>query len=111
MVDLFIYLFIVCNKTIDIGFVVDFSSTTSTNRKEELIKEFVITTGLSIDIHASGSHFAYIPYSTWPGDYSDYQWFNNTRIANLPYYNKTALLAHLNDVVKRDPDTAFDRGM
>ena len=57
----------------------------------------------------SGSHFAYIPYSTWPGDYSEDQWFNTSRISNLPSYNKTMLKSHLVDVVKKDPDTAFER--
>ena len=103
--------FPVCNKTVDVGFIVDFSSTVSDIHKEDSIKDFIISTATSLDVYSQGSHIAYIPYSTWPGDYTDYQWFNNTRVSSMGEYNKTELLLHLKDVVQRDPDTAFDRGL
>ena len=99
-----------CNSTVDLGFVVDFSSTITDVRKEHLLKEFVIATAMSLYMYAEGSHFSYIPYSTWPGDYTDNQWFNNSKVAGMETYNRTLLTAYLDDVVQRDPDTGFERG-
>ena len=43
-----------CNKTVDIGFVVGFSSSQPDIHKEEAIKEFVIESALSLNIFAKG---------------------------------------------------------
>ena len=88
------------------GFVIDFSE----QSKEKAIRDFVIDVAMNFDISRSVTHFSYIPYSIWPGEYNDLQWLNNSAVANMTSGNKTALRLYLNEVVRKDPDTGFEKG-
>ena len=60
----------------------------------------------AFDLTTSGSHFSYVPYSTFPGDYSLNQWFNNSVVRDMPPGNKTAQKEYLESVVVPAPVVA-----
>ena len=97
---------VLCSKVIDLGFVVDFSFSIDTE-----IREVISQIALSFNIAGNETHFAYIPYSSFPGDYSALQWFNNSVVKSIQPQDRAAQKIYLDSVVKPDPAVNYTRGM
>lgn len=57
------------------------------------------------DIAGRNTHFSYIPYSSFPGDYNGLQWFNNSVVKDIQSQDKVSQKAYLEAVIKRDPSS------
>ena len=107
------YFLLACNNAIDVGFIADFSSSTTLTDEQLLasIKRFIIDVMSPFHMSDSGPHFSYMPFSTFPGDYSPNQWFNNTIVKGMNPDNNTVQIAYLEDVIQLDPAVdGFERG-
>ena len=110
-IQIYSYLFLGCEKSFDLGFLVDFSGDAS-SYFSPYIKNFIVETALQFDISANKSHFAYLPYSTTPALLLQNNWFSNPDVSNLLVGDITSQRAHLYSVVvpEPDPDKSVKKG-
>lgn len=98
--------FLGCDKDVDLGVIANYYETVNSEEKEFELRNFIIAVASSFDIAANNTHFAFIPFSTNPGDFgsSSLQWFNNSMVANMASGDRAAKLQYLNEVLIPDRD-------
>lgn len=102
--------FIGCEKDVDLGVVANYYQTVTSEEKEGELRNFIIELASEFDIAANKTHFAFIPFTTNPGDFDPFslQWFNNSMVANMGSGDKAGKEEYLNEVLR--PDNTGSRG-
>ena len=101
----YLFLLLACHGIVDLGVICDTSDSTGSTADQRFadLKELISDIVLMFDISKHNTHFAYIPFSTYAGDYSPNQWFNNSVVANIEAVERIAQKAYINGVVQREP--------
>ena len=102
MLDILYILYILeCNNIIDLGLLVDFSSSTEYSKTQltNFVREVMNITAEMFTFSASKSHLAYLPFSTNINENIDGQWFDNQYIQTIEDGDKEALNQYLDRVI------------
>ena len=95
-----------CNRSIDLGIVVNYYNTVLDEVKEGQLRDYVISLASEFDIAATSTLLSYIPFSTNPGDFDVNQWFNNTVVKSLASGDKQGQKVFLENLVMPDREGA-----
>lgn len=102
---------IACNRSIDLGMVVNYHNAVTDESKEKAIRDFVINIASQFDIAKTSTLLSYIPFSTNPGDFDVNQWFNNSMVMNMTSGDQKKKQYFLEGLIMPDRDGIRGEGI